>query len=134
MAAFVYEMVAAPPAAVAPPVGGADQALAAADQARVEARPVAVAPSAFRLTPAAARGARIVPEPCPAPRPGEILVCGRRGQGQRLRALPPPPGVKPHQDVGTDFAGGRIEPHMHEEAMPQGRVSKRFTIDFRLPF
>jgi hypothetical protein len=71
---------------------------------------------------------------CPEPRPGEILVCGRRGQGQRLTALPLPAGVKPKQSAGIDFGGGRIEPHMHEEGMPQGRVSKRFTIDFLMPF
>jgi hypothetical protein len=92
----------------------------------------AVTASDFRLKPAAPGLA--TPARCPAPRPGEILVCGRRGQGQRLEPLPLPPGVRPRQNVGIDLGGVRAEPRMHEVFMPQGRVSKRITIDFTLPF
>ena len=105
------------------PVGYAIQVAAPA--------PAEVTPSDFRLK----SGAPGDPAPrCPEPRPGEILVCGHRGQGQRLPPLPLPPGVRPKRDVGIDLGGGRLEPHMHEEGMPQGRVSKRFTLDFKLPF
>jgi len=93
----------------------------------------AVTPSDFQLKPAAPGVATT--QRCPEPRPGEILVCGRRGQGQRLTALPPPPGARPKGHAGVDLGGGaRAEPHMHEVGMPQGRVSKRFTIDFLFPF
>lgn len=104
-------------------------ALAQADPAA----PTAVAPSGFRLK-AGAAPARVTPEPCPVGRGGEIVVCGRRGQGQRLEPLPPPPGVKPAQGLGTDFAGGRLGPSVSEVGMPNGRVSKRITLDFKLPF
>ena len=98
------------------------------------AGPVAVTQSDFQLRPSAA-GTRITPERCPAPRPGEIVVCGRRGPGQRIEPLALPPGVKPPQRAGIDLGGGgRAQPAMHEEGMPQGRVSKRFTIDFLFPF
>jgi len=98
------------------------------------AGPVPVAPSDFQLRPSAA-GTRITPERCPEAHSGEIVVCGRRGPGQRIEPLPLPPGVKPSQRVGLDLGGGaRAQPAMHEEGMPQGRVSKRFTIDFLFPF
>lgn|GEM_PF-5227660 len=88
--------------------------------------------SDFRLKPQPP-GMSVLPH-CAEPQPGEILVCGRRGQGQRVPELRLPPGVKPRQNVGVDLGGGRLEPHMHEEGMPQGRVSKRFTLDFLFPF
>jgi hypothetical protein len=91
-----------------------------------------VTPSDFRLK-APAPGMNVLPH-CENPAPGEILVCGRRGQGQRVTELRLPPGVKPKQRVGFDLGGGRVQPAMHEQGMPQGRVSKRFTIDFLFPF
>lgn len=93
--------------------------------------PVEVAPGNFSLKPAApadpARG-------CADARPGEILVCGRRGQSLRLAPLTPPPGVHPKGDLGVDFAGGRLAPHVSEVVFPNGQVSKRITLDFKLPF
>jgi hypothetical protein len=101
---------------------------------QVPAAPLPVAPSDFQLKPGAP-GGRITPERCPQAQGGEILVCGRRGPGQRIEPLTLPPGVKPPQRVGVDLGGGaRAQPAMHEEGMPQGRVSKRFTIDFLFPF
>jgi hypothetical protein len=93
--------------------------------------PSAVTPSDFQLKPAPPRDPALR---CPEPRPGEILVCGRRGQGQRLQALPPPPGARPGQTVGIDVAGGRLGPRVSEVTFPNGQVSKRITLDFTLPF
>jgi hypothetical protein len=93
----------------------------------------AVAPSDFRLQPGPP-GVRVTP-PCGAGEAGEIVVCGRRDQGQRLRPLAPPPGLRPHQSPGIDLGGGvRAEPHVSEVAMPDGRLSKRVTIDLKIPF
>ena len=90
-----------------------------------------VTPSDFTLKPRPP-GAPV--RTCPEPRPGEILVCGRRGQGQRLPELPPPPGAGPRQTVGVDVAGGRLGPRVSEVVFPNGQVSKRITLDFNLPF
>jgi hypothetical protein len=93
-----------------------------------------VTPSDFQLKPAPAR-TRITPDRCPEARAGEIVVCARRGQGNRLAPLVPPPGIeKEKQSPGIDIGGGRLGPSVTEVAMPNGRVSKRITIDFKLPF
>jgi hypothetical protein len=101
--------------------------------AQAAAEPIAVSPADFRLKPQAAE-TRIAPERCPEGRGGEIVVCGHRGEGQRLRPLVPPPGVREKQPLGLDFGGVRVEPHVSEVGMPNGRVSKRITIDFKIPF
>jgi hypothetical protein len=93
--------------------------------------PIDVATSDFRLKPAAPADPT---QRCPAPRAGEILVCARRGQGQRLAPLAPPPGVHPGQSLGIDFGGGRLEPHVRQVVMPNGRVSKRIMLEFTMPF
>jgi len=93
--------------------------------------PTEVTPSDFRLAP---RPPADPAQRCPEPRPGEILVCGRRGQGQRLETLAPPPGVHPPRPLGVDVAGGRLGPAMQQAAMPNGRISNRIMIQFKLPF
>jgi len=114
------------------PIAYAIQAAASAPAPAPSPSGSEVTPSDFRLKPAAP-GINVLPH-CADPAPGEILVCGRRGQGQRVTELRLPPGVKPRQRVGFDLGGGRVQPAMHEQGMPQGRVSKRFTIDFLFPF
>ena len=88
------------------------------------------------VSPGVAEGrARVVRDPLADPlEPGEILVCGRRGQGQRLETLAPPPGVHPPRPLGVDVAGGRLGPAMQQAAMPNGRISNRIMIQFKLPF
>jgi hypothetical protein len=105
--------------------------VAYAIQAAAAPAPTDVAPSDFRLKPAAPADPA---QRCPEPRPGEILVCGRRGQGQRLAPLAPPPGVHPKRELGVDLGGGRLGPAMRQVAMPNGRVSNRIMIEFKLPF
>jgi hypothetical protein len=94
-----------------------------------------VTPSDFTLRPPS-KASRITPERCPEERPGEIVVCARRGEGPRLRPLVPPQGIEePKPGLGIDLGGGaRAEPRVSEVAMPNGRVSKRVTIDFKIPF
>jgi hypothetical protein len=103
--------------------------------AQTGADAAAVAPSDYRLKPAPPR-TRITPDPCPVARAGEIVVCARRGEGQRLRTLVPPAGVKePTPGIGFDLGGGaRVEPRVSEVAMPNGQVSKRVTVDLKIPF
>ncbi|HZG08043.1 MAG TPA: hypothetical protein VEZ70_03585 [Allosphingosinicella sp.] len=100
-------------------------ALAAADPAPVERIDYALPPPPPpRVTGAGCAGS-----------PGEILVCGRRGQGDRLGELGPPPGDPPRQGVvGVDLPFGRVEPEITKVVRQDGHVDTRVMVKLKIPF
>jgi hypothetical protein len=80
-------------------------------------------------------GTRIVPD-CPRGAPGEIVVCGRRGDDQRLRGLRPPPGVEeplPDGSFGIGLAEGvRLE--AEQVTRPDGYRDTRVMVKVKIPF
>jgi hypothetical protein len=86
---------------------------------------------------------RLPPPPPPASltgadcaRPaGEIVVCGRRTQPDRLGELGPPPGGPPREGViGVDTPLGRVEPELMTVVRPDGWIDKRAMIKLKIPF
>jgi hypothetical protein len=68
---------------------------------------------------------------------GEIVVCGRRGDGQRLEELRPPPGTEERAEgevVGIDLPFGRVEPELSTIVRPDGWVDKRVMVKLKIPF
>jgi len=68
---------------------------------------------------------------------GEIIVCGRRGQGQRLEELKGRPeweGRKPGEVVGIDLPFGRLEPEVTQVVRQDGFVDKRAMVTLKIPF
>jgi hypothetical protein len=96
--------------------------------------PVAVAPIDYRLP--MQESPRIVGD-CRRGAGDEIVVCGRRGQGQRLEELTPPPGTEGRAEgevIGKDLSFGRIEPDLQTVVRQDGSVDRRVMVKLKIPF
>ena len=78
--------------------------------------------------------------PSPACRPDDdaddIVVCARKGADAqfRVRPLPDVPEAQLLPKAETSLAGGTLSAETEAVAMPQGQVSKRAMVRFRIPF
>jgi hypothetical protein len=94
--------------------------------------PPAVAPVDYTLPPPPP--ASLTGADCARPA-GEIVVCGRRTQPDRLEELGPPPGGPPREGViGVETPLGRVEPELMTVVRPDGWIDKRAMIKLRIPF
>ena len=100
------------------------------------AQPAAVEPTDWRLK---ARPApeRITPGRCrEAAAQGDIVVCGRRPD----EFLPgTPEGAAEFESAGPgrlshDIGIGTLSPELEQVEMPDGQISKRILVRFRMPF
>ena len=103
-------------------------ALAAADAPEVE-------PVDYQL-PEERVGGRVLQD-CSRRSAGEIVVCGRRGDGYRLKELEPPDGVEPTAagdgSFGVGLAKGvRVE--AEQVTRPDGWRDNRFLVKVKIPF
>jgi len=76
------------------------------------------------------------PSECPAEDRGEIVVCGSRGQNERYRARPMPPGyergpLRAEIGLGEGTVGGI---HVESVELPNGVTSKRLMLSIKTRF
>lgn len=73
---------------------------------------------------------------CNRPRNGEIVVCGSRPSESPYR-LPKLTNKYEHKPIRAEtdaIPGVHTQVHVQSETMPDGNVSKRLMLTFRLPF
>ena len=65
----------------------------------------------------------------------DIVVCARKGADARFRLGPLPDMAEPQllPKAETSLAGGTLSAETETAAMPQGQVSKRAMVRFRIP-
>ncbi len=66
----------------------------------------------------------------------DIIVCGQKGAGERyrLRTRPEPAEASLLPKAETALAGGTLSAEGEAAAMPQGQVSRRAMVRFKIPF
>lgn len=82
-----------------------------------------------RMPPAA-------PDACQGQNASEIVVCGRRqaGDGYRLKELPRTFEEKPLSAETSIGNGSSVGAYVDSVTMPDGQISKRATVRFKVPF
>lgn len=79
----------------------------------------------------------VTPPPCrPTDDADAIVVCARKGVDAQFRvhALPDVPEAQLLPKAQTTIAGGTLSAEGEAAAMPQGQVSRRAMVRFKIPF
>lgn len=76
------------------------------------------------------------PDVCGNKAASEIVVCGRRqpGEGYRLKEMPRTFEEKPVRAETSIGNGSTVGAYVDSVTMPDGQISKRATIRFKVPF
>ena len=96
-------------------------------QASAPATPMA--PIDFDLAEVARR-----PKRCSDASPNEIVVCARRGQGDRLKPIPGAAELDRPEDAAIDLPGGMKGSAVVESATVGGFQSNRVMVRIKMPF